>query len=241
MQSKVFRKIKNKVFLYFEKCINRINYIDINVIVSKSSKIMSSQLHGNVFVGERSVIYSSILSGNISIGSNTTLWGPNIQILAEKEIVSIGNFCSIARDVTIQEYFHDYTKLTTYFIGRNVFKHDVKGEVVSKGPIVIGNDVWIGTGVQIMSGVTIGDGSVVASNSTITTNVEPYSIVAGVPAKVVKYRFSKEIIDELLRIKWWNWDMKKIITNQTLFSKEISIDDLKKYSKHENCILDTCS
>lgn len=80
----------------------------------------------------------------------------------------------------------------------------------TKGDVVIGNDVWIASGVTIMSGVTIGDGAVIASNSHVVKNIEPYSIVGGNPAKLIKYRFSPEQINKLLEIKWWYWDDDKI-------------------------------
>ncbi len=224
----LIRKIKNKLYLIIEKHRNKWSYIDVNAKISQSAKIFSSQLHGCVNVGERSVIYNAMVSGNIIIGKNTTLWGPNIQILAIKNSITIGNFCSIARDVTIQEYFHDHQKLTTYFIGRNIFGEPIENEVLSKGNIEIGSDVWIGTGVQIMSGVKIGHGVVVGANSVITKDIPPYAIVGGVPAKIIKYRFSQTIIDELLLLKWWNWDIEKIKQNKELFSVNLSIELIKK-------------
>ena len=67
----------------------------------------------------------------------------------------------------------------------------------------IGNDVWIGSGVTIMSGLTIGDGSVIAAGSVVTKNVGPYEIVGGNPAKLIRARFSKEMIERLLQLAWW--------------------------------------
>lgn len=229
MSSDLFRKIKNKIITNCEKQLNKINYIDTNSTIDVSSKIKSSQLHGNVKIAERCTIFKSILSGNISVDSNTVLWGPNIQIQSLKNPIIIGKFCSIARDVSIQEYFHDYNKITTYFINRNVFGGAIEKEVLSKGPIKIGNDVWIGTGVQIMSGVTIGDGAVISANSTVTHDVLPYAIVGGVPAKIIKYRFTQEIIEKLLDTKWWNWDMEKINKNKLLFTSDVSVDMINKY------------
>ena len=80
----------------------------------------------------------------------------------------------------------------------------------TNGDIIIGNDVWIGDNVTIISGVIIGDGSIIATNSHVTSNVKPYSIVGGNPAKLIKYRFDDEIIQKLLEIKWWDWDTEKI-------------------------------
>lgn len=80
----------------------------------------------------------------------------------------------------------------------------------SKGRVVIGGDVWIGFEALIMSGLTIGHGSVVAARAVVTSSVEPYSIVAGSPAKHVKYRFDQPTREALLRIKWWDWPDEKI-------------------------------
>jgi virginiamycin A acetyltransferase len=79
-----------------------------------------------------------------------------------------------------------------------------------KGNTVIGNDVWIGENVIIMSGVRIGDGAIIANNSHVVKNVEPYSLAGGNPAKHIKYRFTKNQIDALLKIQWWNWSDEKI-------------------------------
>lgn len=127
----------------------------------------------------------------------------------------IGNFCSIASDVHVYLGGNHRTDwVTTYPFGHihnNVFNtFDGYGHPASKGDVIIGNDVWIGDIVVIMSGVTIGDGAVIANNSHIVKNVEPYSIVGGNPAKIIKYRFTDEQIKNLLEIKWWFWDDDKI-------------------------------
>lgn len=84
-------------------------------------------------------------------------------------------------------------------------------------PIVIGNDVWIGANVVILPGVVIGDGSILAAGAVITKDVEPYSVVGGVPAKIIKYRFDKYVISQLLKIQWWNWSIDIIERNIELF------------------------
>ncbi len=88
--------------------------------------------------------------------------------------------------------------------------HLTEKDIQKKGDVQIGNDVWIGANVTIMSGVTVGDGAVLANNSHIVKDVESYSIVGGNPAHFIKYRFSKEHINALLKIAWWNWEDEKI-------------------------------
>ena len=79
--------------------------------------------------------------------------------------------------------------------------------------MVIGNDVWIGANVSILPGVYIGDGAVIAAGAVVTKDVEPYAIVGGVPAKVIRYRFSPKEIYILLKIKWWDWSVEEVERN----------------------------
>lgn len=91
-------------------------------------------------------------------------------------------------------------------------------KLLSENELVeIGNDVWIGMNAVILSGVHIGDGAIIGAGAIVTKDVEPYAIVGGVPAKVIRYRFPKEIIDAFLRIKWWDWPLEKIEENMELF------------------------
>jgi acetyltransferase-like isoleucine patch superfamily enzyme len=147
--------------------------------------------------------------GKYTYGTPTIHWKNN-----DAKLV-IGNFCSIAGNVNI--YLggnHRKDWVTTYPFGhihQNIFNNfNGNGHPTTKGNVIIGNDVWIGNNVTIMSGVTIGDGVVIANNSHVVTNIEPYSLVGGNPAKLIKYRFSQEQIKKLLQIKWWYWDDNKI-------------------------------
>ena len=129
----------------------------------------------------------------------------------------VGNFCSIAANVNIYLGGNHRTDwVTTFPFGHsnknefNIFNGE--GHPSTKGDVIIGNDVWIGDNVTIMSGVTIGDGTVIANNSHVVKNIEPYSLVGGNPAKLIKYRFTPQQIEKLLEIKWWYWDDEKINT-----------------------------
>ncbi len=93
-----------------------------------------------------------------------------------------------------------------YFFKFNEFAKDV----YAKGPTIIGNDVLIMYNAMVLSGVTIGDGAIVGAGAVVTKDVPPYAIVAGNPARVIKYRFSEEQIKALLQIRWWNWTDKEI-------------------------------
>ena len=128
----------------------------------------------------------------------------------------IGNFVSMGSMVTIGNGEHPLKFLSTspffYFDGLG-FKDKsmpTHNEYSKLAPVTIGNDVWIGDGVKIKNGITIGDGAVIGASAVVTKDVPPYAIVAGVPAKIIKYRFDEDIIQELLELKWWNLDLKTI-------------------------------
>ena len=84
--------------------------------------------------------------------------------------------------------------------------------------VIIGNDVWIGNNVIIMDGVKISDGAIIAAGSIVTKNIEPYTIVAGIPAKPIRRRFKDEQIQKLMEIKWWDWPLEEIKKNYSMFS-----------------------
>lgn len=129
----------------------------------------------------------------------------------------IGKFCSIAcgAKFIFNCANHSLKSLSTYTFPLFFEEWDLpKSEVASawdnKGDIVVGNDVWIGYDAVIMAGVTIGDGAIIGTRALVTRDVEPYSIVGGVPAKEIRKRFSPEIIAKLMELKWWNWPIEKI-------------------------------
>jgi acetyltransferase-like isoleucine patch superfamily enzyme len=127
----------------------------------------------------------------------------------------IGKFCSIADGVVILLGGNHRTDwVTTYPFNAllDEFKN-IPGHPSTKGDVVIGNDAWLAHQSLILSGVTIGDGAVVAARAVVTKNVPPYAIVAGNPARVIRYRFSDDTIARLLRIRWWDWDIAKIKQN----------------------------
>jgi virginiamycin A acetyltransferase len=130
----------------------------------------------------------------------------------------IGKFCMIASDVKfiMNGANHLTNALTTYpfAIFGNGWENAMEGkQYPQKGNIHIGNDVWIGYNATIMAGVTIGDGAIIATNATVIKDVEPYTIVGGNPATEIKKRFSNDVIERLLKLKWWDWDIEKITRN----------------------------
>lgn len=128
----------------------------------------------------------------------------------EGKTLRIGKFCSIAEGVTVfLGANHRVDWFTTFPFGHirpEEFPKVKKehGHPATKGDVIIGNDVWLGTNAFIMSGVNIGDGAVVGACSVVTKDVPPYTIVAGNPAKQIRKRFSDEVINKLLELKWWD-------------------------------------
>lgn len=130
----------------------------------------------------------------------------------------IGKFCMIASDVKfIMNGANHLTRALSAYpfaIFGYGWQQAMDGRSYpQKGNIVIGNDVWIGYNATIMAGVNIGDGAIIGANATVVKDVEPYTIVGGNPALEIKKRFSEEVINQLLALKWWDWDIEKITRN----------------------------
>jgi acetyltransferase-like isoleucine patch superfamily enzyme len=163
--------------------------------------------------------------GKYTYGKPNILWGNDNAKLV------VGNFCSIAGVTIYLGGNHRTDWVTTYPFGhihRDMFNSfNGAGHPSTKGDVIIGNDVWIGDNVIIMSGVKIGDGAVIANNSHVVKDVEPYSLVGGNPAKLIKYRFTQQQIEKLLEIKWWYWDDEKINKFTTLLCND-NIDEFIK-------------
>ncbi len=159
---------------------------------------------------------------DIDIG-DYTFGKPNI--FGSRDNIQVGKFCSIAGNVsfyTATDHNLKYASVYPFYLtGKNL----PRLPMISKGKIIIGNDVWIGDGVLILDGVTVGDGAVIGSRSVVTKNIKPYEIVAGIPAKHIRYRFEEHIVNKLLDIKWWNWPIEKIHKNVHLLTNE-NIDQL---------------
>lgn len=149
----------------------------------------------------------------------------------------IGKFCSIAGGSRIGLGIHTIDNLSTSSIfteNKNGTGHSwVQNNIVNPyKEVIVGNDVWIGARVIVMGGITIGDGAVIAAGAVVTKNVPPYTVVGGVPARVLKYRFEPLIINKLLDIKWWNLPDEKLKCNIELFQKNtITIEVLDKLIK----------
>jgi phosphonate metabolism protein (transferase hexapeptide repeat family) len=133
---------------------------------------------------------------------------------------SMGKFVNVAAMVRIGATQHpiERASLHHFTYRRKMYGFDSEDDIEffekrRDKKVIIGHDVWIGHGAVIMPGVTIGNGAVIGSGSVVTKDVEKYSIVAGVPAKKIRYRFSQDIIDKFEEINWWDWSHEKIKEN----------------------------
>lgn len=134
--------------------------------------------------------------------------------------LTVGKYCSIAcgAKFIFNSANHTMKSLSTYpfpifFDEWGLDVANITDAWDNKGDIVVGNDVWIGYEAVILSGVTIGDGAIIGARAVVTKDVEPYSVVGGVPARVIKKRYQDNVIEKLLALKWWDWDEDKIKNN----------------------------
>lgn len=168
--------------------------------------------HQNIEVGDFT-IYNDFVNDPRDFEKNNVLYHYPIN----HDRLIIGKFCSIAcgAKFIFNCANHTLKSLSTYtfplfFEEWDLPKSDVVSAWDNKGDIVIGNDVWIGYDAVIMAGVTIGDGAIIGTRAVVAKDVEPYSIVGGIPAKEIRKRFSPDIIARLRKLQWWNWPPEKI-------------------------------
>ena len=169
----------------------------------------------NIEVGDYTM-YNDFVQDPIDFEKNNVLYHYPVN----QDKLKIGKFCSIAcgAKFLFTSANHTMKSLSTYpfpifFEEWQLDGKDICDAWDNKGDIVIGNDVWIGYESVILSGVTIGDGAVIGSRAVVTKDVEPYTIVGGVPAKPIRKRFDEQMIKKLEKIGWWNWGEEQIRQN----------------------------
>lgn len=166
---------------------------------------------------------NKVQDNRVAIGAYTYADGPvNLVLVNPEERIFIGKFCSLALGVTIFGGGEHFTNRVTTYPLKFLLTDDIPAsrnvDATTKGQTSIGNDVWLGHEAVVLSGVTIGDGAIIGARSVVTKNVPDYAVVAGNPAKVIRYRFEQEVIEYLLSLQWWNWDIQKILANlETLY------------------------
>lgn len=170
----------------------------------------------NINLGKRSYIApgSKIYGTQVNINNDNGVL-ENLLVIGSHPL-TIGKYCAIAGHLTIITSNHIMNKPNIQAKFQNELFQDSMDDR-TKGPVTIGNNVWIGKHVIILPGINIGNGAVLGAGSVITKSVEPFTIVAGNPAKVIRKRFSEKTIKKLLSDPWWNWDTDKILKNKDFF------------------------
>ena len=189
-----------------------------SVNIAANASIHYATIH---FEGNNTIAGRTKISGNLSMGKGSTI-GINCNLNGD---ITIGKYCQLGGYIGIYSTNHPTNYISTFtsrgFPGGSLVTN------TDRGKVDIGNDVWIGHGAVILKDVTIGDGAIISASAVVTKDVPPYAIVAGVPAKVIKFRFPPEIIEKLIEIKWWNKGDEWIGKNIEVFKKPIqSIADL---------------
>lgn len=184
----------------------------------------------NIEIGNYTM-YNDFVQDPVDFEKNNVLYHYPVN----QDKLKIGKFCSIAcgAKFLFTSGNHTMKSLSTYpfpifFEEWQLDGKDICDAWDNKGDIVIGNDVWIGYEAVILSGVTIGDGAVIGSRAVVTKDVEPYTIVGGVPAKPIRKRFDEQTIEKLKKIGWWNWSEEQIRQNLEAIQSG-NIDALGKF------------
>ncbi len=170
-----------------------------NAIIEKGVTLTDDTIIGNNTLLCKNVVVNKSKIGNYSYVNHDTLI----------QNTTIGNYTSIAHGVKMglgAHPLHLFSTSPVFYKKKNSLKINVIKEDVNFNeykPIKIGHDVWIGANVIIMDGIKIGNGAVIAAGAIITKNVPPYAIIAGIPGKIIKFRFEEQTINELEKTKWW--------------------------------------
>ncbi len=183
------------------------------IIITKFQKHVYLTLGKDAYLPHNSEIKTAV-----EIGDGTGINGP-IRILGGAK-VSIGKYCAIGSGVKISSSNHDISKANLQAkLAMDNFKQSLD---VIKGNVIIGNNVWIGDSAIILPGVSIGHGAVIGAGTIVTKPIPPFGVAVGNPGKIIKYRFSQNIINQLLKISWWDWPQEKIKMNKEFFHIDLT-------------------
>ena len=200
-----------------------------NLFNPKISKL--SFVSANNRIDPRAVIYRMVKMKSSSIGRYSYVGNDT-----DVECADIGQFCSISDHCRIGMGGHTLSHISSC----PLFTQRINGcqeqwvdqdiHAVEEKRAVLGNDVWVGSHVLINGGVTVGHGAVIGAGAVVVKDVPPYAIVGGVPAKVIRYRFSPEIIEKLLELQWWNLPEETLKDNIALFQQDnFTVEDLAQF------------
>ncbi len=203
--------------------------IDSFVKLGKNNYIFEgARLFGSVNTGKNvTVADDAMLYGEMQIGDRTYIGcGTKIcNFTGPETSIEIGKYCSLGPNVILYANTHHDTLPSTAFL----VQADSNFTWAKKNGITrIGNDVWIGAHAFLSPGITVGDGAIIAAGAVVVHDVSPYEIIGGAPAKKIRMRFAEDVISELLKIKWWDWNDAKLKANAEFFTSALkSATDIK--------------
>lgn len=199
-----------RIFLLINREKDLLIYRKNKLKLSLGYNISNSKFGMNNFLAENVTFVNSSIDNYSYINTNSQIFN-----------TTIGKFCSIGPNVQIVLGIHPSTFVSThpafYSNNKRFETFSDKTYIEEYKSVEIGNDVWIAEGVVIPGGVKIGNGAIIMARSVITKDVEPYSIVGGVPAKHIKFRFDENIIRAINDSKWWDWDVQVLREKYKLF------------------------
>ena len=193
-------------------------YSEQDVAIDFTASLLNVEFEGLNKIGPRTKIYNSRLGYGSYVANDSTLTGTRI-----------GRYCSLGPNIAMPTGLHPTSEFAStsplfFSLAGQAGKSFVDSQKFEENRFVeddwlriIGNDVWIGGNVVLLEGIRIGDGAIVGAGSVVTKDLPPYSISAGVPAKVIRYRFDQGIINRLLASRWWDRDPEWIESNADSF------------------------
>ena len=206
----------NKVMLKNSMCLQKLYYhlpVAVQAWLTRFIFHPHFAKHTLVYPGRKSYY------GNVSFGDWTSIGGGD-SCFAN---VTVGKYTMFARGFRSIHFIHDYHAFTNndgikqYISKLNQYNIKdssvIEPRAISYSQTIIGNDVWFGEDVTVIGGVNIGDGAVIAARSVVTHDVAPYSVVGGVPARFIKWRFDEDTRNYMEELQWWNWSQEKIVCN----------------------------
>jgi len=221
-------------------------------------RIVDSKMWADIYCESPIFLQGVKIRESTSIGAYTYI----LNNVSTKNVTSIGRYCTIAENVVLWNSNHeieaisahpmffspnlsylkgfydsfDVTEYTEWY--KDVYVKRISGKRQKKNTLIIGNDVWIGNGAKILRGVTVGDGAIIGAGAIVTKDVPSYAIVAGNPARIIRYRFSEDIVERLLQIKWWNYGPEILMGLDIMEPSHEVLDQLQErvYSGQYACL-----
>ncbi len=192
----------------------------------KVEKVPSRTGH-NVMGHKGRIAKDSVIACPFTIGDYSNIMGK--AIIKGNRACRIGRYCAIGWGIHIITSHHEMSGANIQIDMQR--RHGFRDIWTSNGDVQIGSNVWIGDNAVILSGIKVGDGAVIGAGSIVTHDVPPFGVAAGNPARLIKMRFSPNIIDQLLEIKWWDWQEERITRNRAFFDLDLTQDPNLNLSK----------